>query len=306
MFSRKRFYYCTGNGRLLQAGMPAMIAGGAVLASVFALFAFLGFQTCRNAIVSPDRSAAHSPRRIEERIDKLETEIDRLSASDDRLRLAVNLPVTPEEEILLGTGGNRASIKNSGSTAALLAETERKIELLTQKIDEQKKSHEKIRNTWKANQAYFAAVPALKPVNSPVSSGFGFRVHPVYKRRLHHDGIDFSTPSGSKIHAPGNGIVRYSGYDGGYGRKVVIDHGYGYATVYAHLSESLVSKGQRIVRGEVIALSGNTGISTGPHLHYEVLKNNRKVDPTAYFFDSFTPESYLTAKPAPVESDSNS
>jgi len=284
MFSRKRSYSCTGNGRRLQAGMPALLARGIVLASVLALLVFFGFRTFRTYPGSPNRT----------------TEINRLGS-------AVALPVAPGENVLTGTGGSRRpSIENGASTASLLAETERKIELLSLKIEEQKKSHEKIRDAWQENRAYFAAIPALKPVNSQISSGFGFRMHPVYGRRLHHDGVDFSTPSGSKVYAPGDGIVRYTGYDGGYGRKVVIDHGYGYTTVYAHLSRSLVSRGQRIVRGEVIALSGNTGVSTGPHLHYEIHKNHRKVNPAAYFFDNFTPESYLTAKPAPAENDSNS
>ncbi len=298
MFSRKRFYYCTKDGRFKQANVTAILAGSVLLFALLVSAAV--FAICSGNSPAPGNKAFHT---LERQIERLESQLASLSASDNRLRLAVNLPV---EEELPGTGGSRSMPFDDSPSALLLEETEKKIELLSLKVEAQKESHEKIRRAWETNQDYFASLPALKPVNSPVSSRFGHRFHPIYKRRLHHDGVDFSTPLGSKIHAPGNGVVRYTGYHGGYGKKVVIDHGYGYKTVYAHLSKIMVRKGQRVVRGEVIALSGNTGISTGPHLHYEVHRNNRKVNPSSYFFDDFTPENYLTAKPALVQSDGNS
>ena len=208
----------------------------------------------------------------------------------------------------MGTGGSRTRdlFADRKSSTRLLAVTEKKIETLSLKIEQQKDSHKKIQNKWDKNQALFASIPALKPINGRVGSGFGIRHHPIYKRRMHHDGIDFSAPVGTKVYAPGDGIVHYTGYNFGYGNKVIIDHGYGYRTVYAHLSKSMVRAGQRVKRGDIIALSGNTGVSTGPHLHYEIHKNNRKINPSGYFFDNVTPDSYLTAKPAPKQNDSNS
>ena len=298
MLFRKRFYHCTKDGRFKQVNVTAILTGSVLLFVLLVSTAIFGIRSHHSPV--PGNKTFHA---LEHQIEQLESQLESLSASDNRLRLAVNLPVEEEPP---GTGGSRSVTFDDSPSAFLLEETEKKIELLSLRVEAQKKSHEKIRRVWTKNQDYFASLPALKPINSPVSSRFGHRTHPIYKRRLHHDGIDFSAPHGSKIHAPGNGVVRYTGYHGGYGKKVVIDHGYGYKTVYAHLSKILVKPGQRVVRGEVIALSGNTGISTGPHLHYEVHRNNRKVNPSAYFFDDFTPENYLTAKPALAQSDSNS
>ena len=308
MFSRKRFYYLTEDGRFLPLHILTLLFASIFLVSfVTAAFVF-GFRG-----LNPTKSLEHSPHNaslfsLQKQINKLEKELESLSASDNQLRLAVNLPVVSEEEKNMGIGGSRtkAIFANRKSSAHLLAMTEKKIDNLSLKIEQQKDSYKKIQNTWEKNQALFASIPALKPINGRVTSGFGTRHHPIYKRRLHHDGIDFSAPTGTKVYAPGNGIVRYTGYNFGYGKKIVIDHGFGYKTVYAHLSKSLVKRGQRVTRGDVIALSGNTGISTGPHLHYEIHKNNRKINPSAYFFDNFTPESYLTAKPVSKQNDSNS
>ncbi len=308
MLSRKRFYYLTEDGRFMPLHIVALLLAGFFLVSIVSVVAFSTFRSNNSVTSTVDPSGNEPIISLQKQISRLEQEIASLSASDNQLRLAVNLPVISEEEQRMGTGGNRTGtlIASRKSSARLLAMTEKKIDKLSLKIEQQKDSHKKIRDTWDKNQALFASIPALKPINGKITSGFGTRRHPIYKRRIHHDGIDFSAPSGTNVYAPGNGIVHSTGYDFGYGKKVVIDHGFGYKTVYAHLSKSLVKKGQRITRGDVIALSGNTGISTGPHLHYEIHKNNRKINPSAYFFDNFTPESFLTAKPALQPNDSNS
>lgn len=307
MFSRKSFYYVTEDGRFMPLHTLALLVAGIFLisiVSVAALFAFRGNSPVNNA----DPSGNDPLLSLQKQIFQLEKEIESLSASDNQLRLAVNLPVISEEEKKMGTGGSRTAKLYAGSEsmASLLALTEKKIDRLSLKIEQQKESHKKIQNTWNKNQKLFASIPALKPINGRITSGFGVRRHPVYKRRIHHDGIDFSAPTGTNVYAPGNGTVIFSGYNFGYGKKIVIDHGFGYKTVYAHLSRSLVKKGQKITRGDVIALSGNTGISTGPHLHYEIHKNNRKLNPSAYFFDNLAPESFLTAKPASKQNTRNS
>ncbi len=177
----------------------------------------------------------------------------------------------------------------------LLASTEEMIEHLILQIDRQQDAEEEIEvPEEKHNRPYFSSIPNIKPVNGRVTSGFGMRMHPVYGRVLFHSGTDFSAPEGSRVHVTGDGIVTFSGYSGGYGQKVTVSHGYGFKTVYAHLSRSLVRQGQRVSRGDIIALSGNTGVSTGPHLHYEILKNNVKVNPAAYFFDNSNPDKFIT------------
>lgn len=305
MFSRKRFYYLTEDGRFLPLNFLTLLLAGALLISLISVTAVSGF---RNTASSELSSCSETLASLQKQINGLEQELESLSASDNHLRLAVNLPVVSEEEKSMGTGGSRTSnlFANHEPLAHLLAMTEKKIDNLSLKIEQQKESHKKIQATWDENQRLFASLPVLKPINGPVTSGFGVRFHPIYKRHVHHDGIDFSAPVGTKVYAPGDGTVRYTGYNFGYGNKVVIDHGFGYRTVYAHLSKSLVTTGQKVKRGDIIALSGNTGVSTGPHLHYEIHKNYQKINPSAYFFDNFTPESFLTAKPASTQSNSNS
>jgi len=181
------------------------------------------------------------------------------------------------------------------SAEGLLASTEEMIEHLILQIDRQQDGEEEIEvPEEKHNRPYFSSIPNIKPVNGRITSGFGMRLHPVYQRVLFHSGTDFSAPEGSKVHVTGDGIVTFSGYSGGYGQKVTVSHGYGFKTVYAHLSRSLVRQGQRVSRGDIIALSGNTGVSTGPHLHYEIHKNNVKVNPAAYFFDNSNPDKFIT------------
>jgi len=152
-----------------------------------------------------------------------------------------------------------------------------------------------------------SSIPNIKPVNGSITSLFGMRVHPIYNLSLFHQGIDIATSEGTRVQTTGDGIVAFSGYDSGYGQRVTINHGYGYKTTYAHLSKVLVRQGQKVNRGDIIALSGNSGVSTGPHLHYEVQKENVKVNPMNYFFTGENPEKFITIQhPSPEQSDNHS
>jgi len=199
------------------------------------------------------------------------------------------------------------SLATAGSAEGLLATTEQMIEHLILQIDKQKEIHPEINQPVESNRPYFSSIPNIKPVNGHITSGYGMRLHPIYKRVMFHYGTDFAAPEGTRVHSTGDGVVSYSGYERGYGQKVTISHGYGFKTVYAHLSRSLVRQGQRVSKGEIIALSGNTGVSTGPHLHYEIHKDNVKVNPAAYFFDNSDPDKFLTIqKPSAGTEDGNS
>jgi murein DD-endopeptidase MepM/ murein hydrolase activator NlpD len=142
-----------------------------------------------------------------------------------------------------------------------------------------------------------ASIPAIQPVSNSdlkrIASGFGYRIDPVYKTPRMHAGLDFTAETGTPVYATGDGIVEIAGSQGdGYGNKVLINHGYGYETLYAHNSRVMVRAGEKVKRGQTIALVGNTGKSTGPHCHYEVWKNGTKIDPVNYFFNDLTPEQY--------------
>ena len=118
------------------------------------------------------------------------------------------------------------------------------------------------------------------------------RVDPVYHVRRFHRGMDFSAPTGTEVFATGNATVKFTGWKQGYGNTIILDHGFGYETLYAHLHKSLVRKGQKVRRSDIIALVGNTGKSTGPHLHYEVHLDGKPVDPRNYYFKDLEPEKY--------------
>ena len=142
-----------------------------------------------------------------------------------------------------------------------------------------------------------AAIPAIQPLSnkdlSRIASGFGQRIDPIYKTPKFHAGVDFSAKTGTPIYSTGDGkVIRVRKSKKGYGNHVKIDHGYGYTTLYAHMSKYIVRKGQKVKRGEIIGYVGNTGKSVAPHLHYEVHKDNIKVDPKYFFFDDLNPDEY--------------
>ena len=140
---------------------------------------------------------------------------------------------------------------------------------------------------------YLSHIPAIAPVKNPkIYSGFGVRVHPIYKIARRHTGIDFIGKRGEPIYATADGVVSQDGAGSGYGISVVINHGNGYRTVYAHLSKKAVRGGQKVKRGEVIGYMGSSGLSSGIHLHYEVEKNGQKINPIHFFFADLSPEEY--------------
>ncbi|HVX50640.1 MAG TPA: M23 family metallopeptidase, partial [Chitinophagaceae bacterium] len=141
------------------------------------------------------------------------------------------------------------------------------------------------------------AIPSIQPVSNKdlnrIASGFGYRIDPIYKSTHFHAGLDFTAPIGTPIYATADGIVKEAGFStGGYGNEVVINHGFGYETLYGHMSRVKAKAGQRVKRGEVIGYVGSTGKSTGPHCHYEVHKNSVAVDPVYYFYNDLSPEQY--------------
>lgn len=165
------------------------------------------------------------------------------------------------------------------------------------RIAYQDKSYNDIDNMVKNKEKLLAAIPAIQPVSNKnlnrIASGFGTRIDPVYKVRKMHAGLDFTAPQGTPIYATADGRVKTAGYNaGGYGNHVVVNHGYGYETLYGHMVRIKAKIGQRVKRGEIIGYVGNTGKSTGPHCHYEVHKNGRPINPVYYFYNDLNPEQF--------------
>jgi murein DD-endopeptidase MepM/ murein hydrolase activator NlpD len=164
-------------------------------------------------------------------------------------------------------------------------------------ISAQKKSYDEIDNLLKNKEQLLVSTPAIQPVSNKdltrVASGFGYRIDPIYKTVKLHAGLDFAAPQGTPIYATANGTVTVAGNTGnGYGNHVVINHGYGYETLYGHMVKVKAKAGQQVKRGEVIGYVGSTGKSTGPHCHYEVHKNGQKIDPVYFFYNDLSPEQY--------------
>jgi murein DD-endopeptidase MepM/ murein hydrolase activator NlpD len=161
----------------------------------------------------------------------------------------------------------------------------------------QNKSFAEIDEMIKNKQKLLASIPAIQPISNKsltaIASGFGTRIDPVYKVAKFHAGLDFAAPQGTPIYATADGRVETANVDnGGYGKHVVIDHGYGYKTVYGHMVKIKAHEGEKVKRGEVIGWVGSTGKSTGPHCHYEVHKNGNPVDPVYFFYNDLTPEQF--------------
>ena len=178
----------------------------------------------------------------------------------------------------------------------LAADLTLKVDILEKEIYVQSKSYDEVLEMAKNQNIRMENIPAIQPVLNKdltrVASGYGMRIDPVYHVRKFHQGMDFTAPTGTEVFATGNAKVVFSGWKQGYGNTVILDHGFGYETLYAHLYKSLVRKGQKVRRSDIIALVGNTGKSTGPHLHYEVRLNGRPVDPRNYYFYDLSPEEY--------------
>lgn len=168
---------------------------------------------------------------------------------------------------------------------------------LNSRIAAQKKSYEEVEELVKNKEQLLSHTPAIQPVSNKdlnrVASGYGYRIDPVYKTTKFHAGLDFSAPQGTPIYATADGTVTTAGSTGnGYGNHVIINHGYGYETLYGHMVRVKSRNGQVVKRGEVIGWVGSTGKSTGPHCHYEVHKNGEKINPIYFFFNDLSPEQF--------------
>lgn len=181
-------------------------------------------------------------------------------------------------------------------TRELIDSTYQKLAYLKKQMYVQSKSYDEIVGLVKNKSKMLASMPAIQPISNKqltrLTSGFGIRVHPIYKVAQFHPGIDFAAPQGTPIYATADGVVKKASYNAGYGNSVEINHGYGYLTLYAHMTRFIVKEGQKVKRGECIGYVGSTGFSTAPHVHYEVHYNGEPVNPVYFFFNDLTSEEY--------------
>lgn len=230
------------------------------------------------------------------RVDQVLAELQ--EKDDDIYRVIFEAEPIPSSVRAAGFGGvNRYRELEQLENSEIVVGTTQRLDELTKQLVVQSRSFDEVIALAKNKEAMLASIPAIQPVSNEkltrVASGFNYRIHPIYKVRHFHTGIDFSAPRGTEIYATGDGVVKaVTKKKGGYGYHIVIDHGYEYKTLYAHMSRFKVRAGEKVKRGDVIGYVGSTGTSTAPHLHYEVIKNGEKINPMNFFFNDLTPEEY--------------
>lgn len=238
-----------------------------------------------------------------ELLNKQLAEYDRVLADvqrrDDNIyRVIFEADPLPASIRQAGSGGvQRYRDLDQFASSEVVIGTRKRLDDLTRRLVVQSRSLDEVAQLVLRKQEMLASIPAVQPIPNEdltqTAGGFGMRIHPIHKIPKFHAGMDFTAKQGTPIHATGDGRVTYAEYGtNGYGMHVIIDHGFGYETLYAHMSALKVRRGQKVKRGDVIGLVGNTGLSAGPHLHYEVHKGGEAVDPANYYFNDLSPEEY--------------
>lgn len=236
---------------------------------------------------------------MDNQFEKVQSVLDEIQKRDDNIyRVIFDSDPIPQTVRKAGFGGtDRYSELESLEESELLISTARKLDILSKQAYVQSKSYEEVLNMAIDYKTKLSCMPAIMPVSnkdlSRTSSGWGMRLHPIYKIPKFHYGIDFVAATGSNVYSTGDGVVKsVQNLRNGHGKNIVIDHGFGFETLYAHLSKFNVREGQTVKRGEVIGFVGSTGASTAPHLHYEVHRDNKNVDPKYYFFKDLNAEEF--------------
>ena len=275
------------------------IFGGIILGVVFLWLFLYFFPSTREKQLLKEKEALQSQMEVlNNQVDQMQIVMTDLQQRDDNLYRVlfgaepIPLSIRQGTQRKIDYYEQLAKMSNS----QLVADLTLKVDMLEKELYVQAKSYDEIVEQTKTKEIRMEHIPAIQPVMNKdlkrVASGYGMRIDPVYHVRRFHQGMDFTAPTGTEVFATGNAKVEFAGWKQGYGNTVILDHGYGYKTLYAHLYKTLVRRGQKVRRSDVIALVGNTGKSTGPHLHYEVRLNGKPIDPRNYYFYDLSPEEY--------------
>jgi len=236
---------------------------------------------------------------VNEQLTDVEALLVDLQKRDDNIyRTIFETEPIPSTYREAGSGGtNRYRELEKLDNSEVVIDVKTKLDKIMKKIYIQSVSYDKIITLAKSKEKMLSSIPAIMPISNKdltrTASGWGYRIHPIYKIRKFHAGMDFTASTGTEIYATGDGTIEaLESSKRGYGNMVQINHGFGYKTVYAHLSRFKVKEGQKVRRGDVIGYVGNTGLSTAPHLHYEVILNNNKVNPVNYYFNDLSPAEF--------------
>lgn len=270
----------------------------AFLGAILLLVIYFFFGSPKERVLQYENAQLESQYKLlSRRVDDIMVVLDDIKQRDNNLYRVI-LQADPIADDVRNAGGNTARYDEllRMPDGELVASLTRKVELLYRNLYVQNNSFNELVDLAYQQEDRIKHLPAIQPVSNKdlkhTASGYGWRVDPIYNTRKFHEGMDFSAAIGTPVYATGNAVVKETGWQQGYGNTIVLDHGYGYITRYAHLSQIMVSKGQQVVRGENIGKVGNTGKSTGPHLHYEVIYKGQVQNPVNYYFMDLTPEEY--------------
>ena len=236
---------------------------------------------------------------LNKKLSQLESVVANVEERDNNLyRVYFEASPIPEEQRYAGFGGvNRYRDLEGYDNSELIINTTKRLDILTKQTVVQSRSLDEIERLAANKSELIAAIPTIQPIKNKdltrVASGFGYRIDPFTKKRRFHYGMDFTAKRGTPVYATGNGIVkRADNRSSGYGRHIRIDHGFGYVSLYAHLTKYNVRRGQKVKRGDIIGYVGNTGRSAGPHLHYEILKDKKKINPLNFYYGNLSPKEF--------------
>jgi len=233
---------------------------------------------------------------LNKKLEQVESTLANIEERDNNLyRVYFEASPIPEDQRRAGFGGvNRYDYLEGFESSDVIVNTTERLDILTKELVIQSKSLDEIELLAKNNESLLNAIPAIQPVSSSdlkrMASGYGYRIDPFTKKRTMHWGMDFSAKTGTPIYATGDGrIARADARAVGFGNHVRIDHGFGYVSIYAHMDKIVVRRGNKVERGDLIGYVGNTGRSVAPHLHYEIVKDGRKINPINFYSGSLSP-----------------
>ena len=276
---------------------------------------FIGFIVFSQFIMSPNERALNRENEnlqlnlelLSKRVEESSTILAQLQERDNNIyRVYFEANPIPQEQRKAGFGGvNRYKSLQGYDNSKLITDLTKNVDILSKQLVVQSKSLDEIVVLAKEKEKMLAAIPAILPVKlvdlTRMASGYKWRMHPILKIRKFHKGMDFTAPVGTPIYASGNGKVIRAERSATFGKVIYIDHGYGYKTIYAHMSKMKARKGQKVKRGDLIGYVGNTGRSVSAHLHYEVHKNDRAVNPINFYYGDLTPEEFAAMQKAAEE-----
>lgn len=276
------------------------MAASLVTAGIIVLIAFQYIESPKEKLLSQQNSdLKDNYSLLQQRIVQLQLQVQRLEIRDNNVYRAIfeSSPIPDSARLKEMEKNKEIQLVQAMGETELVKDIGAQLNTLVLRATYQERSYNEIDGLIRNKEKLLAAIPAIQPVSNKdltrIASGFGYRIDPVYKVTKYHAGLDFTAPQGTPIYATADGVVKEANYNaGGFGNHVVINHGYGYETLYGHMVRIKTKQGQSVKRGEVIGYVGSTGKSTGPHCHYEVHKGGQAVDPVYFFYNDLTPEQY--------------